>query len=117
MDNEILSRAEVDLFARAMYFVASVDGVDDSEVAVIDEFLKDAGYPDMINNIDKTVFHPAEVPTVLETTDKRRLLLKVLFVLIKADGKVTDAEKMRILAIADTVGLADALDELEASIA
>ena len=117
MDNEILTRAEVDLFARAMYFVASVDGVDEREVAVIDEFLKDAGYPDMIKDIDKTVFHPAEVPTVLETTDKRRLLIKVLFVLIKADGVVTDAEKHRIISIADTVGLADSLDELEASIA
>ena len=116
MDNEILSRAEVDLFARAMYYVASVDGVDEREVAVIDEFLKDAGYPDMINNLDKSVFHPAEVPTVLETTDKRRLLLKVLFVLIKADGVVTVAEKKRIFAIADTVGLTSSLDELEASI-
>ncbi len=117
MDNEILSRIEVDLFARAMYFIASVDGVDDSEVAVIDEFLKDAGYPEMIKELDKSVFHPAEVPDVLETTDKRRLLIKVLFALIKADGVVSAGEKQRITAIADIVGLTDSLDELEASIA
>lgn len=115
--DSILSLAEVDLFARAMYFVASVDGVDEREIAVIDEFIKDAGYPELIKDLDKSVFHPSEVATVLETTDKRRMLLKCLFVLVKADGVITVAERLRLFDIAEKIAMTNALDEIEASVA
>lgn len=116
-ETAILNRHEVDLFARALYHVATVDGVDDREVAVIKEFVEDAGFPDLLDGIEKTAFRPAEAALVLETTDKRRLLLKALYVLVKADGVITQAERLRMLSIADALGLSSSLEELEASVA
>jgi tellurite resistance protein len=109
----ILSKSEVDLFARAMYYVATVDGVDPREVKVIKDFCKEAGHPELSNEIEKTKFRPEEAAMVLETSDKRRLLMKALFVLVKADGVISQPERTRLLSIADTLGLSHALDELE----
>lgn len=113
----ILNRQEVDLFARAMYYVATVDGVDPRELATIREFCAAAGAADVAEGIEATQFRPPEALMVLETSDKRRLLLKALFALVKADGMISQPERLRLLAIADTLGLSHALDELERAVA
>jgi tellurite resistance protein len=111
------SSAEVDLFARALYYVAAVDGVDPRELEVIRQFVRDAGYPDLVTGIEQTRFRPEEAALVLTTTDKRRLLLKTLFVLVKADGVITQPERLQMLHIADVLGLAQSLDEIEKTVA
>ena len=110
---QVLTQHEVDLFARALYYVATVDGVDERETAVIKEFVSDAGFPELIDGIEATGFRPEEAALVLQTSDKRRLLMKALFVLIKADGVVTQAERLRMLSIADVLGLSQSLENIE----
>ena len=108
---------QLDLFARGLYYLADVDGVDDSEVAVIREFLEEMGEPDLMSSLDKVPFDPRMAALSFPTQHQRALFLKTGIVLIRADGTISDQEKKALGEIAQVFGMTDDLPALEQEVA
>lgn len=105
---------QVDVFAEGLYQLAIVDGVDENEVKVIREFLADAGAdPGHIDGLGKSAFDMDALEWHLNTQHLRRVFIRTCWVLVKADGQVSDAERELIRQFAETVGEAEHLAELE----
>lgn len=105
---------QLDIFARGLFHLACVDGVVEEERVVIREFLEDMGEPDLMESLDKVAFDPRMLALALETTNLRRLFLKTGLLLVYADGVFSGEERVAIDLIAETLGLADALPDIEA---
>jgi hypothetical protein len=81
---------QIDVFAEGLYHLAVCDGVDDTEVRFIREFLAEAGAdPARIDNLGKRAFDADELEWHLNTQHLRRVFIKACYLLVKADGKVT----------------------------
>lgn len=105
---------QIDVFAEGLYQLAVCDGVDDTEVRFIREFLADAGAdPARIDRLGQREFDAGELAWTLNTQNLRRLFIKACYLLVKADGKVSDAERTLIAAFAEEVGETAHLAELE----
>ncbi len=104
---------QVDVFARGLYHVAGVDGVDAAETALIHEFLKDAEHPELEKDLPESGFHVAEL-AALETNFLKRVFLKACLVLIRSDGKITDAEKGIVQQISAYLDLDDDFEAIDA---
>jgi hypothetical protein len=107
---------QVDIFARGLFHVASVDGIAPSETKLIQSFLKEAGHPDKGKDLERSTFHVAELAG-LETTFLKRVFLKACLVLIRGDGKITDAEKDIVHRISTYLELDDDFEALDAEAA
>ncbi len=107
-----LRREVAETFARGLYHLATVDGLDEREEAVIRDFLAEAGYPEIQDELDARPFDPFEAAAVLETSFLHRLFLKTAIVLIRADGTLSEEELEAIRGVATTFGQAPALEEL-----
>ncbi len=105
---------QLDIFARGLYHLATVDGVAEEEREVIREFLDDMGEPGLMDSLDKVAFDPRMLALALDTTDLRRLFLKTGLLLIHADGVFSSEERAAIDLIAATIGMTEALPDLEA---
>lgn len=109
-----LTAEQVDVFARGLYWLANVDGIDDREVAVIDEFLRETGSDWSIDRIQVESFDPRELPAVLDTSFLRRLFLRCAVALVAADGVLSEAESHALHRSARVLGLSDvAYQDLE----
>jgi hypothetical protein len=72
-----LTLEEVDVFARGLYYLASVDNhVDDREVKLIEEFLRETGSALTMDELKTRQFSLYEAVQVLETTFLRRIFVK-----------------------------------------
>lgn len=107
---------QVDVFARGLYHVAQVDGVDDREVQLIHEFLKEAEAEELGKGLANSRFHVAEL-AVLETSFLKRVFLKACLVLVRRDGVITDAERDVSAQIAEFLGLEDDFAAIDAEAA
>jgi hypothetical protein len=112
----MMTEEQVDVFARGLYHVAGVDGVDPSEMKLIKGFLKDAGHPEIEKTLEGSSFHVAELAG-LETSFLKRVFLKACLVLIRGDGKITDAEKDIVRQISAYLELDDDFEALDAEAA
>ena len=108
----MLTPEKIDVFARGLYHVANVDGVDPAELTMIQSFLKEAGQPDMAKTLPSSSFHVSEL-AALETTFLKRTFLKACLVMIRRDGKITPAEKLLVMQLALSLGLEDEFDALD----
>jgi len=104
---------QVDVFARGLYHVAQVDGIDDSELKLIHEFLEEADQTEKAKELEGSAFRVTEL-AILETNFLKRVFLKACLVLIRSDGKITDEEKSIVAQVADYLDLEDAFAEIDA---
>ena len=98
----------IELFARGLYHLASVDGIDDKETHLIKEFLAESGAAISFESLADSQFSATEAALTLETTYLRRVFVKAAVALVKADGIFSDAERHAIGELADAFGMTNA---------
>ena len=103
-----ISPEEAELFARGLYFLASLDGITPREEALIREFIEESGASVKYDELQGTSFSPLEAATVLQTTFMQRVFVKAAIALVKSDGHFSDAERHAIGEIADAFGMTNA---------
>ena len=108
----MMTPEKIDVFARGLYHVANIDGVDPKETEMIQIFCKEAGQPDLAKTLPSSNFHISEL-AALETSFLKRTFLKACLVMIRRDGKITQAEKMLVMQLALNLGLEDEFDALD----
>ncbi|MCA9693639.1 MAG: TerB family tellurite resistance protein [Myxococcales bacterium] len=109
-----LTPDEIDVFARGLYHLANVDGIDPSETDLIREFLQEAGSQLTIEDLQQTKFDARELPEALETSFLQRIFVRTAIALVKADGRFSDEERLAIGEVADALGMSNAeFGELE----
>lgn len=99
---------EAELFARGLYFLASVDGIEEREEKLIRDFLDESGAALKYEELEGTSFSPIEAAITLSSTFMRRVFVKAAIALVKADGRFSDAERHAIGEIADAFGMSNA---------
>jgi uncharacterized tellurite resistance protein B-like protein len=103
-----LTSEHADIFARGLFHLASVDGIEDREERLIKEFLAESGATVGYESLGDSPFSPVEAAMMLDTTWIRRVFMKAAIALVKADGKFSDAERHAVGEIADAFGLTNA---------
>lgn len=98
----------IDLFARGLYHLANVDGIEDRERQLITDFLDESGTGISYESLESSSFTPQEAALTLETTYLRRVFVKAAVALVKADGVYSDAERQAIGELADAFGMSNA---------
>lgn len=98
---------EIDVFARGLHHLASVDGIDPRETELIAEFLRESGSSIGLDDLQGSAFSKYEAVQVLDKTYLRRIFLKTAFALIHRDGRTTLAERRAIAELADVFGLSN----------
>jgi uncharacterized membrane protein YebE (DUF533 family) len=98
----------VEVFARGLYHLANVDGIDEREKTMIREFLAEAECGLTLESLADGSFSALEAAMVLETTFLRSVFVKLAIAMVKADGKFSDAERQAIGEIADAFGMSNA---------
>lgn len=100
---------EVEVFARGLWYLATIDGEADSrEEALIKEFLAETGSELSWTDVTRGDFAPIEAANLLETSFLRRIFMKLAVALVHADGVYTDNERKAIGEFADVFGLSNA---------
>jgi tellurite resistance protein len=103
-----LSPEAAECFARGLYYLATIDGIDQREKTLIEEFLAESGASTTFDDLDGSTFSPLEAAMVLETTWLRRVFIKAAVAMVKVDGVFSDGERHAIGEIADAFGLSNA---------
>ncbi len=112
---ELMSRGQAESFAQGLYYLASVDGIDQREVQLIRSFLVEVGYADLSERLSADGFDLEAAVRNLNSTFLRRVFLRTAIALVHADGHVSDAERFAMRIIAKRFGLEADLNELLAS--
>lgn len=100
---------EVEVFARGLWYLATIDGASDaSEEALIREFLDDTKSSLSWAEVTRGDFAPLEAANLLESTYLRRIFMKLAVALVHADGVYTDNERKAIGEFADVFGMSNA---------
>ena len=95
-----LSPAQVDQFARGLYHLAVVDGLDERETALIARFLEDAEVDRPVDAFADPPFDPMYAARMLDTKEIRMTFLRTGVQLLRADGQISDEEFDALRAIA-----------------
>lgn len=104
-----LQPREVEVFARGLWYLATIDGeADDSEQNLIKEFLDETNSKLDLAEVKRGDFSPLEAANLLETTFLRRIFMKLAVALVHADGVYTDNERHAIGEFADVFGFNNA---------
>jgi DnaJ-domain-containing protein 1 len=98
----------IDVFARGLFHLANVDGIDAREETLIREFLAETGSSLAYEDLASSEFSVVEAAMVLETSHIRRTFVKAAVALVKADGVYSDAERKAIGEIADAFDMSNA---------
>jgi tellurite resistance protein len=96
---------EIDVFARGLHHLASVDGIDPQEAALIAEFLREAGATITMDDLKGTSFSKFEAVQVFDKTYLRRIFLKTAIALVHHDGRTSLPERLALAELADVFGL------------
>ncbi len=100
---------EVDVFARVLYYLASVDNhVDAKEVELIEEFLRETESSLTLEDLKQREFSFYEAVQVLDKTYLRKIFVKSAIALVRSDGVYSDEERQALGALADVFGLSNA---------
>ena len=97
-----------EMFARGLYYLATVDGIEASEEKLLKEFLEEAGIKLKLDKLAAEGFSAQELAQVIDTTHMRRIFIKAAIAMVKADGKFSDGERHALGEIADAFGLSNA---------
>jgi tellurite resistance protein len=103
-----LSPEVIDVFARGLFHLANVDGIDGREETLIREFLQETGSTLAYEDLAGSQFSALEAAMVLETSHIRRTFMKAAIALVKADGVYSDAERKAIGELADAFEMSNA---------
>jgi len=103
-----LSPEVIDVFARGLFHLANVDGIDGREEKLIREFLEETGSATRYEDLVGSEFSAMEAALVLETSHIRRTFMKAAIALVKADGVYSDAERKAIGELADAFDMSNA---------
>lgn len=107
--NSGLSTEAADLFARGLFYLANVDGMDEREETLLRDFIEESGCTVAFDALKKdTDFSMHEAAMVLETSFQRRMFVLAAIAMIKADGKYSQAERHALGEVADAFGLSNA---------
>jgi tellurite resistance protein len=98
----------IDVFARGLFHLANVDGIDGREEKLIREFLTETGSDLKYEDLTGSEFSIMEAALVLETSHIRRTFVKAAVALVRADGVYSDAERKAIGEIADAFDMSNA---------
>ncbi len=116
-DGFALNTNQIETFAAGLYQLAACDGIADDEVAIIREFVTEAGIPDLANRLEGLPFDPATAYDVLESSWLRKLFLQAALLIVRADGKVTDDERETLSWMTVAFGITGGYEALEAQLA
>ncbi len=115
-----LNGKQAEAIARALFAVARVDGVHEREAGLIAAFWMDAGAGHgLLSDLEReeTPITPAELASVLPTTELRLLFAKTAILLAYADGKVTAEERQILGEFSAALGVDKAtMDALETGV-
>jgi tellurite resistance protein len=106
--SEGITPEEAEIFARGLYFLASVDGLEEREKKLIVDFLAESGSSLSFEDLQGSSFSPLEAAMILKTSFMQRIFVKAAIALVKADGKFSDAERQALGEIADAFGMSNA---------
>jgi Tellurite resistance protein TerB len=98
----------IDVFARGLFHLANVDGIDAREEKLIREFLAETGSSLRYEDLPSSSFSAMEAAMVLETSHIRRVFVKAAVAMVKADGVYSDAERHAIGQLADAFDMSNA---------
>ena len=108
-NNDGLRPQEVEVFARGLWYLATIDGeAHEREEQLIREFLEEARSNLSWAEVTRGDFAPVEAANLLETTFLRRIFMKLAVALVHADGVYTDNERKAIGEFADVFGFNNA---------
>lgn len=103
-----LSPEVIDVFARGLYHLANVDGIDEREEKLLREFLTETNADLRYEDLAGASFSATEAAMVLETSHIRRVFVKASVAMVKADGVFSDAERHALGEIADAFEMSNA---------
>jgi tellurite resistance protein len=104
-----LGPQEVEVFARGLWYLATIDGeADPREEAMIKEFLEETKSTLAWSEVTRGDFAPLEAANLLEATFLRRIFMKLAVAVVHADGVYTDNERQAIGEFADVFGFNNA---------
>ena len=104
-----LSTEAADLFARGLFHLANVDGIESREEELLRDFIDESGCSLGYDDLKKdSGFSMHEAAMVLETSFQRRMFIMAAIAMIKADGEFSTAERHALGEIADAFGLSNA---------
>ena len=107
VDRAGLTTAQVVCMARGLYWLANQDGVEDSEVAILEEFLQETGSPLTVAALQSAPFDPRDLPFHLETSHQRLLFLKAAVALVASDGRLSTRERVGLRRCARLLGYSE----------
>lgn len=111
-----LNREQVEVFADGLHHIATLDGVHRGELALIREFLSEAGCSDYEASLGERPFEVERALRAFDTSFVRRLFLKACILMVRADHVVTDEERELLDFLADAFGLSEQLSALESEV-
>ncbi len=103
-----MSPEVIEVFARGLFHLANVDGIDEREAQLLREFLAETGSKITYEALADSAFSPMEAAMVLETSHIRRTFVKAAIAMVKADGVYSDAERHAIGELADAFEMSNA---------
>jgi tellurite resistance protein len=111
-EDALMNREQAEVFARGLYHLANVDGIDERELELIRDFLVESGHPDLVDQLGAGDFDAGSPARVIKTTFLRRVYLRTAIALVKADGIISESENTALRDAAERLGLAADLEEL-----
>ena len=107
-----ITPAQAEIFARGLYFLADIDGIDDREVQLIRAFLEEVELPKLLRDLPGGAFDATAAGELLGTSYLKRVFLRTAIVLVRADGVLSELELAAIRDVADAFGEGEELDAL-----
>lgn len=109
-----LSPDIIEAFARGLYFIAAIDGIEPREADLLSNLLRETESTLTLEHLPSTEFGPQELAIALETSFLRRVFIRAAVAMVKADGRYSDGERRALGQIADAFGMSNAeFGELE----
>jgi tellurite resistance protein len=97
----------IEAFARGLYYVAAVDGIEPRETDLLNNLLRETESPLSFADLASRDFGPLDVAQALETTFLRRMFIRAAVAMIKVDGRFSDGERRALGEIADAFGMSN----------
>jgi len=109
---QIMRPEQAAAFARGLYWLANIDGIDDREVEIVRAFLAEVGLPELLAELPGSEFDATWAAEALPTMFLRRVFLRAAMALVAADGRFSPEELEALRSVAICFGQEPHLDEL-----
>jgi tellurite resistance protein len=106
--NSGLADETIETFARGLYYVAAIDGIEPRETDLLRGLLRETESTLTLEQLADKSFGPLDVAAGLPTTFLRRVFVRAAVAMVKADGRFSDGERRALGEIADAFGMSNA---------